>query len=154
MELDFLFHTIAKGEKIVTESQPTGDERPTADTSTAPETELPTSNDRWLGALCYFSIFVLVPIFAVRDKSTFLAGHCRQGLLLLFIEFVLYQFLKIVDASIGLIPILGLLITVVLHLAVWLTCLVLSVLGVIKALSGEEYRLPLVDHYADRIPIK
>ena len=124
------------------------------DETTALTLETISPNDRWLGALCYFSVFVLLPIFAVREKSAFLAAHCRQGLTLLFIEFIAVTLLRIVDASLGLIPILGLLITVVLHLAVWLVCLVLAVLGIVKAISGEDYRLPLVDEYADRIPIK
>ncbi len=139
----------------MTETHQPETERPApeaAETETA--LQEPTSNDRWLGALCYCSFFVLVPVFGVRDKSGFLVGHCRQGLALLFVEIICHLGLKIVDVSIGLIPILGLLITVVLHLVVWLGCLILSVLGVVKALSGEPYRLPVIDDFADGIPIK
>ena len=125
---------------------------------TDPETSLletePSLNDRWLGALCYVGFLVLVPILAVKDKSPFLAGHCRQGFALLFAEVVLYVLINIFDGTLGRLPLIGLLLTIVLHLAAMLACLALSVIGFVKALSGEDCRLPFIDDYADRVPIK
>ncbi len=111
-------------------------------------------NDRWLSAICYASFFVCIPILTVKDKSEFLAGHCRQGFALFFAEVVLYIILNIFDGTIGRLPIIGLLLTIVLHLAAMLACLALSVIGFVKALSGEKCRLPVIDDFADRIPIK
>jgi len=111
-------------------------------------------NDRWLGALCYACFFVFIPIFAVKDKSDFLLGHCRQGFALFFTEVVLYLILNIVENTIGRLPIIGLLLTIVLHLAVMIICLGLSVIGFVKALSGEKCHLPVIDEFADRVPIK
>jgi len=110
-------------------------------------------NDRWLGALCYVGVLVLVPILAVREKTPFLAAHCRQGFALFFAEIVLYVLLNIFDATLGRLPLIGLLLTIVLHLAAMLAALALSVIGFVKALSGEACRLPLIDDYADRVPI-
>ncbi len=111
-------------------------------------------NERWLGALCYVSFFVFIPIFTVKDKSDFLLAHCRQGFALFFAEVVLYIILNIVESTIGRLPIIGLLLTIILHLAAMIICLGLSVIGFVKALSGEECRLPIIDEFADRVPIK
>ena len=50
------------------------------------ENQIPI-RDRWLGAMCYLSILVLVPLFS-KPKSDFLARHSRQGFALLFFEVV------------------------------------------------------------------
>ena len=113
-----------------------------------------TINDRWLGAVCYLSVFVFVPILTVKEKSDFLAAHCRQGFALFFAEVVVWIFLLIFDATLGRLPVLGLLLAIVLHLAALLACLALSVIGFIKALSGEECRLPILEDFADRVPIR
>ncbi len=110
------------------------------------------TNDRWLGACCYLSFLVFAPILA-RPHSEFLARHCRQGFALFFIEVVLFLFLAVVDRTVGQIPILGLLVSILLHLAFFLVCLMLSVIGFVKALSGEQWRIPFVDELADRVPI-
>ena len=113
-----------------------------------------TINDRWLGAVCYVGFFVFIPILATREKSDFLAAHCRQGFALFFAEIVLYIVLNIFDNTLGRLPLIGLLLTIVLHLAAMIACLALSVIGFIKALSGEECHLPVIDEFADRVPIK
>ncbi len=111
-----------------------------------------TIRDRWLGAVCYLSIMVFIPIL-VKNKSEFLAKHCRQGFALFFAEVVLLLFLAAIEATIGRIPILGMLVSIILHLAFFLIFLTLSVLGVLKALSGEEWQLPILDEFADKVPI-
>jgi len=108
--------------------------------------------DRWLGAICYLSVLVFIPIFT-KDKSEFLIKHCRQGFALLFAEVVLLLLLAAIEATIGRIPIIGLLISILLHLAFFIVFLILSVLGFIKALTGEEWRIPVLDDFADKVPI-
>ena len=108
--------------------------------------------DRWLSAICYLSVFVFIPIFS-KNKSDFLAKHCRQGFVLFFAEVVLLLMLAAIEATVGRIPILGLLVSVIMHLAFFLVFLSLSVLGFIKALTGEEFRLPVLDDFADKVPI-
>jgi uncharacterized membrane protein len=111
-----------------------------------------TIHDRWLAAVCYLSLLVFIPILS-RNKTEFLARHCRQGFSLFFAEVVGLLLLMGVDASIGRIPILGLIISILLNLAIFLIFLMLSVIGFIKALSGEEWRLPVLDDFAQRVPI-
>ncbi len=112
----------------------------------------PTVRDRWLGAVCYLSLLVVIPI-AMRQRSEFLARHCRQGFTLVFAEVVLGLLVLAIEAALGRIPVLGLLVGIVLTLAYWLLFIGISVLGFVKALSGEDFDVPGLEDLADRIPI-
>jgi len=112
----------------------------------------PTFNERWLGAVCYLSVFVFVPIFT-KNKSDFLVRHCRQGFALFFAEVVALLLLVAIEATIGQIPVLGLVVNIVLHLGVFLVFLAVSVIGFLKAVSGEDWRIPYLDELAEKLPI-
>jgi len=112
----------------------------------------PTIRDRWLGAVCYLSALVLIPIL-VRQRSEFLAAHCRQGFTLLFAEVVIGLLVWVVESAFQLVPMLGVLVSLVLHLAYWLLFIGLSVLGFVKALSGERFEIPGLEDLASKIPI-
>lgn len=112
----------------------------------------PTVNDRWLGAACYLSFLVVVPIL-YKPRSDWLARHCRLGFALFFAEVVVAFVLHIINKTIGQIPFLGLFITMLLYLAVFLLGLLLSVIGFVKALSGEHCSFPFLDELAERVPI-
>ena len=107
---------------------------------------------RWLGAICYLSVFVFPAILA-KGRTPFLARHCRQGFALLFAELVGVAFIFIIDASLGRLPILGFLLVILLRLVFLLAVLSLSVLGFTKALFGEDWRIPYLDELADRVPV-
>ncbi|MFT5232344.1 MAG: putative membrane protein [Candidatus Krumholzibacteriia bacterium] len=109
--------------------------------------------DRWLGAICYISFFVFISIMA-KERDRFLARHCRQGFALLFAEIVGVAFIFIVDISLGQLPILGFILIIALRLIFFLAVLSISILGFIKALFGEEWRVPYLDELADRVPIE
>lgn len=109
--------------------------------------------DRWLGAVSYLSVFVFVAILA-KDRSRFLARHCRQGFALLFAEIVGVIFILIIDASLGQLPILGFILVIALRLVFFIVVLSVSVLGFTKALFGEEWRIPYLDELADRVPVE
>lgn len=112
----------------------------------------PTVRDRWLAATCYLSLLVIVPI-AMRQRSEFLADHCRQGFTLVFAEVVLGLLVLAIETALGRIPLLGLLLSIVLTLAYWLLFITISALGFIKALSGEAFAVPGLDDIAARVPI-
>lgn len=112
-----------------------------------------TSSDRWLASICYLSVIVLAPMVLVKRKSSFLARHCRQGFALCFAEIVALIVLAVLDATVGSIPVLGLIISIILHLIVFLAALALSVLGFVRALSGESWSIPFLDDIADRVPV-
>ena len=111
------------------------------------------SNTRWTAAVCYLSVLVLIPIFFVKTKDDFLARHCRQGFALLFLQVFALILMAVIDETIGIIPILGMLISFLLHLCLTLIFLGLSAIGFIKALSGESWRVHIVDNIADRVPV-
>jgi len=108
--------------------------------------------DRWLGALCYLSVLVFVPMLT-NSKSDFLSRHCRQGFTLLFIEVVGVFFIWIIDTTLGRLPLLGFLIVIALRLVFFMFVLSMSVLGFTKAIFGEPWRLPYLDDLADKIPV-
>jgi uncharacterized membrane protein len=108
--------------------------------------------DRWLGAVCYLSVLVFVPLLS-STKSEFLARHSRQGFALLFIEVVGVFFILIVDMTLGRLPLLGFLLVITLRLVFFLFVLSMSVMGFTKAIFGENWRLPYLDELADRIPV-
>ncbi len=112
-----------------------------------------SSRDRWLGAVCYLSIFVLVAML-IKNRSKFLARHCRQGFALLFAEIVGVAFILIIDISLGQLPVLGFILVIALRLVFFLAVLSVSVLGFTKALFGEEWRIPYLDELADRVPVE
>jgi uncharacterized membrane protein len=112
----------------------------------------PTIRDRWLGALCYLSVLVVIPIL-VRRRSAFLAAHCRLGFSLVFAQVVLGLLVWVVESAFSLVPLLGVLVSLILHLAYWLLFIGISVLGFVKALSGEAFTVPGLEDLAARVPI-
>jgi len=86
------------------------------------------------------------------NRSPFLNRHCRQGFALFFVEVVGALFILIIDATIGRIPLLGFLVTIILRLAFFLVILGVSVMGFTRALFGETWRVPYLDELAERIP--
>jgi uncharacterized membrane protein len=116
----------------------------------APDPE--AARQQWLAALAYAGPLCLLAIFA-RRKTPFLRWHAQQGFVLLFLEALAFALVIIVQATIGRIPVLGLLVEIVLKLAVFVLFLLLSVIGFVKALAGEEFRFPVIDEYAERVPI-
>lgn len=119
------------------------------------ETSLLTSQnnrDRWLAAIAYLSVLVVIPLVS-KPKSPFLAQHTRQGFALFFIEIAGVVFLLIIDATLGRIAFLGFMLLILLKLVLFLSAFILSVLGFMKAIFGQEWRIPFVDDLAARIPI-
>ena len=111
-----------------------------------------TIRDRWLGATCYLGVLVFIPMFA-GNKSTFLARHCRQGFALFFAEMVAWLILRVIEETLGRIPVIGFILSIVLYLVVSLVFLTVSVLGFFKALSGVAWRIPFLDDLSENVPI-
>ena len=110
------------------------------------------ARERWLAAICYVPILVIVPI-STKQKSEFLVRHCRQGFALLFAEIVGWLFLHLIGSTVGMIPILGFLVVLVLNLLVVLLFLGLTIMGFVRALFGESWRIPYLDELAEKVPI-
>jgi uncharacterized membrane protein len=110
------------------------------------------ARDRWLGAICYLWVLVFIPILT-KNKSPFLARHCRQGFALFLVALVAFLFLKIIEATLGMIPILGFLLVLLLNLVFFMVFLGVTIMGFVRAMFGDEWRIPYLDDLADRVPI-
>lgn len=95
-----------------------------------------------IAAIGYISILCFVPLLMAKE-SKFAQFHAKQGLVL----FIVGVIVMIINAAIGWIPIIGWLIALGLSLGL----IVLSLLGLVKALSGEWYELPLIGDLAKKL---
>ena len=116
------------------------------------ETGTLTAQDRWLAAICYLGPMCLVGV-AKTGKSDFLKAHAQQGFILFLAEAAVLCLLLIISNTVGRIPVLGFLVVVLLELVVFVAFLVLSLLGFVKGLAGEEYRIPVLEDYCEKIPV-
>lgn len=97
---------------------------------TPPDTESKTA--RWMGALCYLSVLIIIPACSAWRKDDFVRFHLNQGLALLM--------LATICGVIALIPGAG-------QIGTTLTVLVdlVSLIGLVFALRRRKQALPVVD---------
>lgn len=106
------------------------------------DSPIPTQDardNRVIAALSYISILCLVPLLLKRD-SAFAQWHAKQGLVLVIAA--------IINFFIGIIPILG-------SIAIFgvIAIVVLSLIGIMKALNGELWEAPYVAEYAKKLNV-
>ena len=87
-----------------------------------------------IAALSYLGILVLIPLLAKRD-SKFAQFHAKQGLIMLIIF--------VVGWIIFWIPVIGWLI--------WIAAVIADIAGLIQALSGKYWEIPIVGKWAKKI---
>ena len=112
-----------------------------------------TARERWLSAICYVPLLVFVTMFA-GGRTPFVARHVRQGFAVLLAEVVGWVFIAIIDVTLGLVPLIGFVLVIVLRLVFFLAVLVVSVLGFVKAMFGEAWRIPYLDELAEKVPVE
>ncbi len=95
-------------------------------------TEAPEDSNL-MAALSYVWIISIV-MLVLKKEDPFVAFHAKQGLVLFGVSVLLWF-----------IPIVGWLLNLVVFVGM--------VVGFIKALSGEEYELPIVSNIAKKINI-
>ena len=92
------------------------------------------SENKGIAVLSYLWILCLIPLLTKKD-SKFAQFHAKQGLVLLIIE--------IVGTLIYWFPIFGQLFAVLL--------LVVSIVGIIKVLNGEWWKIPYIYDLSKKI---
>lgn len=97
-------------------------------------------DNKVIAAIAYLGILCLIPLLLKRD-SAYAQFHGKQGLILVIGWVALHL--------IGVIPIFGWLLYPI-GLAV---LVVLSLLGIIKSLSGEQWDMPYLGEYAKKLKI-
>jgi uncharacterized membrane protein len=87
-----------------------------------------------VAALSYFWILCLVPLLGKKD-SKFAQFHAKQGLILFIIETI--------GSLVFWFPLFGQLLVLVL--------VVVSVMGIVKALNGEWWEIPFIYDWSKKI---
>ena len=103
-----------------------------------PAKEAVREQDKIMLVLAYLSILALIPLLTVKD-SPYVKWHAKNGLVLGIGAFA-------VALVTGMIPFLGCVVVPLLTVGV----LVLTIMGIIKALNGERWRIPLVSDLAEK----
>jgi fumarate reductase subunit D len=94
--------------------------------------------DRLIAAIGYLGILCIVPLLLKRD-SKFAQHHGKQGLVLLIAWIVLW---------IGnIIPVLGQIVWALGSIAL----IILIILGMVNALQGRMWKMPLLGQYAKNL---
>ncbi len=91
--------------------------------------------DKIMLVLSYFGLLSLIPFLTVKD-SDFVKYHSKQGLVLFLGVVVL--------AVLNVIPILG----TIIYCVGWVAYLVVSIMGIMKALKGERWNIPVISDLA------
>ena len=106
-----------------------------ATTTPQQSTTVGTEKNTLMGVLAYLGVLVLVPLFVAKDEP-FVKYHIKQGLVLFVVEaglwfvggmmYILYPLIMIVNIA----------------------CIVLSIIGIINVVKGEEKELPVVGKFS------
>ena len=97
-------------------------------------------DNKLIAAIGYIGILCLVPLLLKRD-SAYAQFHGKQGLMLV-IGWV-------INFMIGIIPLLGW----VLSFFGTAALVILSIIGILKALAGEYWEMPYLGEYAKRLKV-
>ncbi len=102
------------------------------------------NDNKALAAIGYVFILCFIPLLMAKD-SKYAQFHAKQGLVLFIVEVIL----MVVSNILIFIPILGWFVMMVLYLAV----VVASIVGILKALEGEMWEMPVLGDYAKKLKI-
>ncbi len=99
-----------------------------------PEEQKDIEENKVIAALSYLWILFLVPLLLKR-QSKFVQFHAKQGLVLFIVE--------IIGSFIYWIPVIG--------WALFIAVLVFSIYGLVQALAGKYWEMPILGEYAKKI---
>ena len=95
-------------------------------------------DDRFIAAIGYLGVLCIVPLILKRD-SAFSQHHGKQGLIVLIAWMILWVG--------NVIPVLGQIVWMLGSLAL----LILMILGIINALNGKLWEMPVLGQYAKKL---
>lgn len=105
-----------------------------------PEIGTDVEDAKVIAAISYLGVLCLVPLLLKKDDA-YAQHHGKQGLVLLICWVAVWM--------ISIIPILGWFIGLFAGIAL----LILSIVGILKALAGEKWVMPVIGKYADQIKL-
>jgi len=122
-------------------SEGTSAPEPTPAPQEAPASVPHTSERRGMAALSYVGLFCLVPLLFAKD-SAFAQYHAKQGVVLVVVGVILH----LVRGVPWEIPFGG-----VLRFVLGLAVVVVSIMGIVKALRGEKFEIPYISEWATKL---
>jgi len=103
-----------------------------------------------LAAIGYLGILFLIPLLAKKDNA-YCQHHGKQGAVLFGVEVVGFIVLFLLGLILGHVGCAGSLISSLLQLAFWLCVVILSVWGLIMALKGDYWKMPIIGPLAAKL---
>lgn len=103
-----------------------------------------------LAAVGYIGILFLVPLLAKKDNE-FCQFHGKQGAVLFGAEVIGAIVLVILSAILNIVPCAGAVISLVLWLAYVVCAFGLSIWGLVMALKGEYWKMPVIAPLAEKV---
>lgn len=95
------------------------------------------------GILAYIGILFLVPLLAAPD-SQYAKFHANQGIVLFITDIILGVCIRIISAILAFIPFIGWVMSALISMVIGIFMLVLLILGIVNACSGEPKKLPVI----------
>ena len=112
----------------------------------------PSSNRTIMIVLAYLGLLALIPLLVEKQDGE-VQWHAKHGLVLFVAEVAVFIALGILLAIVGMIPVIGWLVTI-LGCFVWtllpLGILALHIMCIVKGVNGQRFLLPYVSEYANR----
>lgn len=97
-------------------------------------------NHKVYAILCYIPFLCFIPIFNYKKLDNFSKKHIKQGFLLLIVEFISLLFL--IDF-----------VSKLFWSITFIFCLIISVIGIIKAASSKSWNIPLIGSVFEKYEI-
>ena len=98
--------------------------------------------DKIMCVLSYLWALCLIPYFTKKNNA-FVMFHARQGLVL----FIAWIIIKVVGIFLWRIAIIGWTLMSLLHMGI----LILSIIGIIQALQGNKWKMPVLGDFAEKL---
>ena len=105
----------------------------------------------FLGILLNVVGFIIILLTKKEDKYAMYYG--KQGLVLFITGIVAWIGYVILAMILMFVPILGIMLAGLLYIILLIGMLILLIMGIINAFSGEMKPLPIIGHFADKINI-
>ena len=105
-----------------------------------PQVKKDIKENKVLAAIGYIGILCVLPL-ALKPKSQFCKFHGKQALILLIAG--------VINMVIGMIPVIGWILAPLGAIAI----IIMSLLGLLKAINGEYWEMPYIAEYAKKINI-
>jgi uncharacterized membrane protein len=109
-------------------------------------------SDSAAGAIAYITIIpaIIFLILEPYNRNPFVRFHSIQCLGLAVVSFALQISVSILGMIVHVIPIMGAVVTGLLHLAVFVCIFIAWLMCIIKASQGQWFKLPVIGDFAEK----